>query len=132
MKDVSTFYQKIVYAGVDENALLNCTLRSHPMLNTHDIEVVHLHSNVKIEQFEITSANNNDETIIKLTFDRVTLDDFGIYQVSASNGVGEELKIEMDLRKQGTYYIYAFHKLIQLVIVGFLNNYGVNNKVKRP
>ena len=107
VKDESTFSQKILYADVGENALLNCTLRSYPVLSIDDIEVVHLPSNHKIEHFEIISANNRvDETIIQLTFDRVTLDDFGTYQVTASNGVGEELKIEMYLRKRGITSMY--------------------------
>ena len=53
-------------------------------------------------RIRVESVDKVDETLIELTFDSVTADDFGSYEVVLNNGVGDDVTVNLNLSEQST------------------------------
>ena len=94
--------EKFTYAVINGYASLNCTVIAYPVITSNEV-TVRLDGNTIVSPPLIVTAldDRTDAVLIQLMFDSVSANDFGIYEVSLSNGVTDDVDIELSLLPHG-------------------------------
>ena len=99
---MSSVVQKVTYTDVNKKALLNCTVRAYPAITKADVAIWHKGSTILLSDVSVTSVKTkSDETVIEMTFDPVTVDDYGLYDVELDNNIGEKVRLQLSLMELG-------------------------------
>ena len=88
------------------------------MTNEH-VTVMYGDSILPANRRRVESVDKMDETLIELTFDSVTTDDFGSYEVVLNNGVGDDVTVNLNISEQSKWImkLKECRRLFYLIIV---------------
>ena len=97
--------QKMTFTEIYQKALLNCSVRAYPQVTADHVDVLFGGFLLPANSINVeTTRHSVDESLIKITIDPVTADDFGLYEVIVNNGVGGDNAINVQLIEQGGSY----------------------------
>ena len=93
--------QKVTYSPLKQDATLNCTVRANPVVIKDGVTVRHSGYVIESNQVNVQLVERKtDETVIELSFQPVELADYGMYEVVASNKVGQQT-LQLSLVENG-------------------------------